>query len=988
MSQVEQVLFHRTREDGRKFVGEKVALNRPEYTVSIVHESLEHRERYRRYLSEDRDRQYIFYTAASGEEARECWHECRPDVVIWNSPSPTLDGLEFLARERSDGGRPRLPVIVTLPAEGEILAGKLMKAGASDYLIEGEITAGSLRRSVRETLARTGTSDHLEASPDRERSIAKIVNRIYRSLDLNEILQTTVDEARRFLHTDRVLLFRIEADGRGEVVTESVGEGWTPLLSTDYYDPCFNEKYIERFRQGSVTRKTDIYDGSIQPCHVDLLAKLQVRANLVVPIVVEEELWGLLIAQHCAAPRRWDDREVELLQEMVMGVGIALQRAELYRRLRGELSERERIEVALKESQANLQEQLAQIEAIYRSAPIGLNVLDTDLRFIRINERLAEMNGFSVDEHIGRTVGELFPDLAARTEELLHPILETGEPLLNVKIVGETPARPGEERVWIEHFLPLVQGDRVIGINTVCEDITERERAERALRESERKFSILAEAAPVAIFRFDAFNRCTYVNPRWSELTGLPSEKALGTGWVDSLHPDDRQRLSQEWSRWCRSAGPGDLYKNTGRCLRPDGSSVWYNIQSLAEIDETGAVAGYIGVLTDITEEVRVREAALQNTAMIQTHLAEIETIYRTAPIGLALLDGEGRFCRVNDRLAEINGIPAVAHLGKTIAEIVPDLADQVLPIFDRILETGEPVLDLEIVGETSALPGISRAWVENWVPVTAKDGRVIGVNVSVLEITDRVRAESRLREQAGELQRLNDSLERSSEELARRNSELDRFAYAVSHDLKAPLRAIANLSAWIEEDLGENVPEVGKEHLDLLRKRVYRMENLIDGLLDYSRVGRLEVKTETTDVKRLIEEVVDSLMPPLRFSIEVASPLPVFVTRRSLLSRVFLNLIGNAVKHHDRPDGRVRVACIPRETCYEFSVSDDGPGIDPKFHEKIFLIFQTLVSRDTRESTGIGLAIVKKIIETEGGEIAVESDTGRGTTFRFTWPA
>jgi PAS domain S-box-containing protein len=154
-------------------------------------------------------------------------------------------------------------------------------------------------------------------------------------------------------------------------------------------------------------------------------------------------------------------------------------------------------ETALQKSQLQLQQQLAEIEAIYQSAPIGLNFLDTELRFVRINERLAEINGLPVEAHIGRTIRELLPELADTAEAILRPILETGEPLLNVEIIGETPAQPGVQRIWLEHFLPLKNGDRIIGINTVCEEITERKRieaerqqAEEALIESKEELEI------------------------------------------------------------------------------------------------------------------------------------------------------------------------------------------------------------------------------------------------------------------------------------------------------------------------------------------------------------------------------------------------------------------------------------------------------------------------------------------------------------------
>lgn len=154
-----------------------------------------------------------------------------------------------------------------------------------------------------------------------------------------------------------------------------------------------------------------------------------------------------------------------------------------------DISDRKRSEIVLRESQAQLQRQLAEIEAIYQSAPIGLSVLDRELRFVRINERLAQINGLSVEDHIGRTVQEVLPSLETLAEEVLRPIIKTGEPRLDVEIRGETPSQPGVERIWLEHFLPLKdEKGRVIGISAVCEDITERQRIQEALQESGEHF--------------------------------------------------------------------------------------------------------------------------------------------------------------------------------------------------------------------------------------------------------------------------------------------------------------------------------------------------------------------------------------------------------------------------------------------------------------------------------------------------------------------
>jgi PAS domain S-box-containing protein len=222
---------------------------------------------------------------------------------------------------------------------------------------------------------------------------------------------------------------------------------------------------------------------------------------------------------------------------------------------------------------------------------------------------------------------------------------------------------------------------------------------------------------------------------------------------------------------------------------------------------------------------------------------------------------------------------------------------------------------------------------------------------------------------------------------LAERNQELDNFVHVVSHDLKAPLRAISNLSVWIEEDFGTDLPATTQQQMSLLRGRVRRMEAMIDGLLDYARIGRTDVQIELISVAELIEEILDSLAPPSTFEIFVAPDLPTFHTKRLLLSQVFTNLIGNAFKHHDKSSGFIRISCQEQGNFYEFAIVDDGPGIAADQRDRVFIIFQSANPQKNPDSTGIGLSLVKKIVETVGGKIRLESELGKGTTFYFTWP-
>ncbi|HEY4174546.1 MAG TPA: ATP-binding protein, partial [Rhodopila sp.] len=226
------------------------------------------------------------------------------------------------------------------------------------------------------------------------------------------------------------------------------------------------------------------------------------------------------------------------------------------------------------------------------------------------------------------------------------------------------------------------------------------------------------------------------------------------------------------------------------------------------------------------------------------------------------------------------------------------------------------------------------------------------------------------------------------AQELSRHNNDLEQFAYIVSHDLKAPVRAIGQLADWIGEDIQGTANPGMLENLQLMRQRTVRMEMLITSLLNYARVGHAKAEAEPVHLGDLVEEIVSSLAPPPGFLVRFQTEVGTIVTQKPPLDHVLRNLISNAVRHHDRAEGLVLVSMRMIDGVAEFSVEDDGPGIDPAFHRQIFMIFQTLQSRDDRETSGVGLSIVQKIVERAGGTVSVESaPPRRGTIFRFTWP-
>jgi PAS domain S-box-containing protein len=508
--------------------------------------------------------------------------------------------------------------------------------------------------------------------------------------------------------------------------------------------------------------------------------------------------------------------------------------------LQGEREARQRAEISERRFRVS-QELSLDAFTILRTIRDGTGAI-VDFEWEYANPMAGELLHLSAEELIGQRLLEKFPGNKTDSElfDRYVRVVETGE-------AHDIEIYYGSENVigWFRNMAVKLDN----GLAVFFTDITERKNAELALAESEHRYATLARLSPVGIFRCDRSGSCFYVNDRWTKMTGIPAESALGFGWGNALHPEDRDRVIDEWRN---AIANNDAFRGEYRFLRADGSIVWVLGQALPETSAENVVISYVGTVTDISERIEV---------------------------------------------------------------------------------------------------------------------------------------EKKLQERSRQLREVNTALSRTAKLLQKRNEELDRFAYIVSHDLKAPLRAIANLSEWIEEDLAGILPEENQQQMSLLRGRVQRMENLIKGLLEYSRVGRDSVNIEIVDTGALIEEVIDSIDPPDSFTIVLPENPPTFPCKRLLLSQVFANLIGNAVKHHDRPDGRIQISVNRDGLFYEFAVRDDGPGIAPEYHEKIFGIFQTLGNSEDASNTGIGLTIVKKIVETEGGTISLESNEGEGTTFRFTWP-
>lgn len=538
--------------------------------------------------------------------------------------------------------------------------------------------------------------------------------------------------------------------------------------------------------------------------------------------------------------------------------------------------------------------------------------------------------------------------------------------------------------------VPILAADgRKLGAVAVMRNITERKQAEAARSEMQlfaERLLLSLDAAEMGSWDWDLDSPSgrTYWTPYHEIIFGYePGQPERSyADWENRVHPEDLDWVTKAVDK------ARDNHKDLAiqyRVIWPDGSLHWVDSRGRFHYDAQGKPARMVGLLTEVTKHKQVERDVHESEERFRA-------TFEQAAIGMAHVSNDGRWLRVNRKLCDI--------LGYTYEELGEMTWQQITHPED--LETDLQHVQQLLAGTIHTYSMEKRyihkdgsiTWANITVSLVKKESLKIGIPgtpkyfiVAIEQIDERKQIELDLQKRAQAMLDLNAILTKTTALLEERNRELDQFTYVVSHDLKAPLRAVTNLSQWIEEDLqGQLAPE-GQHQMNLLRGRIHRMENLINGLLEYSRVGRSQILPETVDIQLLLAEIIDSLAPPAAFTIEMQSGMPTIQTKRLLLRQVLANLISNAIKHHEQPDGHVWISIEAQEHSYKFSVTDDGHGIAPEYHQKIFDMFQTLEARDMVENTGVGLAIVKKIVESERGTMQLESQLGAGATFSFTWP-
>ena len=481
----------------------------------------------------------------------------------------------------------------------------------------------------------------------------------------------------------------------------------------------------------------------------------------------------------------------------------------------------------------------------------------------------------------------------------------------------------------------------------------------------------LLESATDAMIIIDREGRIIVANPTIEQLFGYPRQELIGKS-MEILLPE-RFRKTHHFQLTGYFAQPHARAMGAGMellGLRQDGIEFPVDV-SLSPL-KTGQGLLVMATIHDITRRKQAEEALRESEARMRA-------IFDTAVDGIITIDERGIIERFNPAAERMFGYSEAEVAGNNVSMLMPapyhEAHDGYLAHY---LQTGEK----KIIGIGREVVGLR------------KDGSTFPMDLAVGETRqgERRMFTGTVRD-ISERKQAEEQRDRLLRELESANEELKNFGYVVSHDLKAPLRAIGSLASWLSTDYADKFDDEGREHMRLLISRVHRMDNLINGILQYSRVGRVKEVAVAVDLNRLVREVIDLLAPPKNIAISVENSLPTVMAEPTRIQQVFQNLLSNAIKYMDKPKGEIRIACSAEGKQWKFSIADNGPGIEPQHFEKIFQLFQTLAPRDRVESTGVGLALVKKIVEMYGGRIWLESKIGlnsktkQGSTFFFTLP-
>ena len=622
-----------------------------------------------------------------------------------------------------------------------------------------------------------------------------------------------------------------------------------------------------------------------------------------------------------------------------------------------DITERLKAEESLRESEARFR-------SAFEDSAIGMGLTSVDKgsmgRWLKVNRSLCEMLGYTEDELLSLTFMQItHPDDLARDLAAQNRILQ-----------GESDTYRLEKRyihkngsfIWINLNVSIVRDkdNQPIYLVAQIENITEKV-------ESQIKFQDLVENFIVGVY-IHQNGKIVYVNPRLMEESGFAEEDLIGRPIEEFIYKDDLDFVKNITE--AREKEHLDTVRFEARFIKNDGQLIWFEVFGSRTVYQ-GAPA-LMGTMVNVSE----RKAAYEELTKSE---ANLKSIFETTDVSYLLLNTNYDIVALNQQMKDVYVTVADIELNEgdnLIESLLPEKREGTKAIYDKVVQTNKA----EDYESSYFKDGKYTHFMANVKPI--HDGKkTIGVCISAMDITELKNALERLEE-------TNENLKKHAKELAISNAELEQFAFVASHDLQEPLRMVTSFMTQLEKKYGDVVDEKGRQYIRFAVDGAKRMRQIILDLLDFSRVGSLDDDTEDVDFNKLMNEIqalyrrqIEELHAKINFE-----NLPVLHIHKTPVRQVFQNLVGNSLKYHRTKVAPViDISCTETKTHYQFSVKDNGIGIAREYFDKIFIIFQRLHNKDEYSGTGMGLAITKKIVESLGGKIWLESEEGQGSTFYFT---
>ncbi len=616
-----------------------------------------------------------------------------------------------------------------------------------------------------------------------------------------------------------------------------------------------------------------------------------------------------------------------------------------------DITERKKAEEAIKDKELRYR-------TLFEQSNDAIFLINLDGFHLEANQKAAELLGYERNELIGMPIKQVVASHEHSDSLQKLKKLQVGEDFpiyvrfFRKKDGNEFPAEINATLVKDDEGNPLY-------IQSIVRDITGRKRAERALRETKDRYQMLVEKLHGGMLLEDVNGNFSFINPRGAEILGYTVEELIGQHWSITVPNEERIKVAEETAK--RPEGISSTYETVVQ--RKNRQLINILVSGSPIFSESGEFEGTLSVFSDITERKQAEQALHESEQ-------KFRVIADSALIGLAIVQ-ENQVKYLNEALAQILGFPKNEILEWAINDIFKLIYREELPLIKKLVQKW-------ISGEKKGKPDIVRRlqirvitkmneirWVDVYIKTILYQEKPSFL-VAIIDITERIQKE---------------------EELNKAYLELQDFASIVSHDLKAPLRGITTLAEWLVRDYSEKIDESGQELFNLLIKRVKRMHTLIDGILEYSKIGRESERIREINLNEIVINVIDLLAPPDHIEIMIESELPNIKGERTRFFQIFQNLISNAIRFMDKEQGVIAINCNDKKNFWEFYVADNGPGIPERYYKKIFQMFQTLNPQKYPENSGIGLALVRKIVQEYGGKIWVESSLRIGSTFWFTIP-